>query len=120
MSPQWCVHGPVIRSVPSLVRIEENVVPVEVLDVPDKHHHDPSNIIKYNDKYYLWYTQHPERTNGWEGHIRWAHHRFFVALDFPTFAEVGEDVVVGFWVARGFEILGVPVEPAAGPEGRVG
>ena len=55
-----------------LIEVADREVHVEVLDVPDKHHHDPSNIIQYNGKYYLWYTQHPEVTNGWEGHIRLA------------------------------------------------
>ena len=55
-----------------LIEVTDREVYVEELDVPDKHHHDPSNIIKYNDQYYLWYTQHPEVTNGWEGHIRLA------------------------------------------------
>ena len=48
-----------------LIEVTDREVYVEVLDVPDKHHHDPSNIIQYNGKYYLWYTQHPEATNGW-------------------------------------------------------
>ena len=55
-----------------LIGVTDREVYVEELDVPDKHHHDPSNIIKYNDQYYLWYTQHPKVTNGWEGHIRLA------------------------------------------------
>ena len=45
---------------------------IECLDDTNHHHHDPSNIIKYNDLYYLYYTEHPRVTNGWEGYIRCA------------------------------------------------
>jgi predicted GH43/DUF377 family glycosyl hydrolase len=34
---------------------------------PELERHDPSNIIKYNDKYYIWFTEHPKSTSWHEG-----------------------------------------------------
>jgi hypothetical protein len=32
---------------------------------PTLERHDPSNIIRYNDTYYMWFTEHPKGTDGW-------------------------------------------------------
>ena len=52
---------------PELKDFKGKKVYLETLDVPGFEHHDPSNIIRHNDKFYMWYTEHPKNTRGWNG-----------------------------------------------------
>lgn len=59
--------------------MERNRIPRELLDAarepfvidefvsPENERHDPSNIIRYDDKYYIWFTEHPKGSSGWAG-----------------------------------------------------
>ena len=63
------------------IKQEDNVsrIPIEFVDLKGEkiylkslddynfEHHDPSNIIKYNGLYYMWYTEHLKKTSCWEG-----------------------------------------------------
>jgi len=69
------------------MKVSENMVPLE-LQNPTKTYvkisglgrdsrferHDPSNIIRFKGKYYLWFTEHPRGTTDKDGGywIRWA------------------------------------------------
>ncbi len=33
-------------------------IPLEAHGLPDRNNHDPSNIVKHGNRYYLWYTEH--------------------------------------------------------------
>ena len=48
-----------LRIPPELTRITKVVTPITGIDkAPDVEHHDPSNIIRYDDRYYVWFTEH--------------------------------------------------------------
>ena len=57
-----------IRIPPELKQIRKTVVPITGIEkAPDMEHHDPSNIIRYQGRYYVWYTEHsvlPEISDG--------------------------------------------------------
>ncbi len=47
-----------LRIPPELRQITKVVTPITGIDrAPDMEHHDPSNIIRYRDRYYLWFTE---------------------------------------------------------------
>jgi hypothetical protein len=68
--PRWSKTSPTTPK--ELVGVKGKRIHLPDLDNRKYHHHDPSNIIKYNGQYYLWYTQHNLTTNGWDGFIVWA------------------------------------------------
>lgn len=45
---------------PELKDFKGKQVYLEDLDVPGFEHHDPSNIIRHNNKFYMWYTVTPK------------------------------------------------------------
>ena len=48
-----------LRVPPELRQITKTATPITGIDkAPDMEHHDPSNIIRYGDRYYLWFTEH--------------------------------------------------------------
>jgi hypothetical protein len=48
-----------VRIPPELKQVTKTVVPITGIDkAPEVEHHDPSNIIRYKGRYYLWFTEH--------------------------------------------------------------
>jgi predicted GH43/DUF377 family glycosyl hydrolase len=53
-------------SVPKeLAEATKEKVVLDVFISPEHERHDPSNIIKHDGKYYVWFTEHPKGTSGW-------------------------------------------------------
>lgn len=48
-----------IRIPPELRHVTKTVTPITgIAKAPEMEHHDPSNVIRYNDRYYVWFTEH--------------------------------------------------------------
>ncbi len=69
-NPKWSKTSP--NTPKELVDLKGTVVYLKDIDNREFHHHDPSSIIKYNNQFYFWYTEHTLSTNGWDGYITWA------------------------------------------------
>ena len=63
--PKWSKTSP--NTPRELVDLKGTVVYLKDLDNREFHHHDPSSIIRYNNQFYIWYTEHTLSTNGWDG-----------------------------------------------------
>ena len=47
------------RIPPELRSVTKTVLPITGIDkAPEMEHHDPSNVIRHGDRYYLWFTEH--------------------------------------------------------------
>ena len=58
---------------PELLSVDKKKLRISEFISSDVERHDPSNIIRHNGKYYLWWMEHPRGTGGWKaGYIPWA------------------------------------------------
>jgi hypothetical protein len=57
-----------IRIPPELLAPTKTVVPTTGFDrEPDMEQHDPSNVVAYEGRYYVWFTEHHKDTDGFRG-----------------------------------------------------
>jgi hypothetical protein len=48
-----------VRIPPEPKNVRKTVVPIAGIDLaPNMENHDPSNVLQYGVKYYVWYTEH--------------------------------------------------------------